>query len=119
MRLELNPLEFLTSVAGGIVAALLVVLVLGQFSPVSPPVRATLVNCAAVRARSRQDRATPMSAQERRIKRQCAALSAGAGGVATPPARSRRDTGSPALPAHATKMARTHGWRKAATPSAN
>jgi adenine-specific DNA methylase len=121
MSHTMHPLEFLGSLAGGVVAGLLIVLVLGHFSPGTQPVRATLVNCAAVRARSRQDSATPISEEQRRAERQCADPGLGSGAVPTPALGLglNQGAGVAAPTARPGKAARTHGWRKTATPPAN
>ncbi len=125
MRLELNPLEILASLAGGVLVALLIVLgfalfgQVGQLSPANSPVRAIFVNCITARARSRQESAAPVSAQLRRVERQCANHDSTGGTQATPLSQSALAPTAPAPPTRATRTARTHGWRKAATPRAN
>lgn len=124
MRLELNPLEILASLAGGILVALIVLGFalfgqVGQLSPANSPVRATLVNCITARTRSRQESAVPTSAQLRRAERQYANHDSTGGAQATPLPQSVPDPTSSAPPTRATRTARTHGWRKAATPRAN
>ena len=122
MRLALKPLEILASLAGGVLAALLVVLVfaqVGQVSPASSPARTALVNCITARMRSRQESAATTSAQLRRAERQCANQNAAGGAQATPLPQSVPDLTSSAPQPRATRTARTHGWRKAATPRAN
>ena len=87
MRLALNPREILASLAGGVLAALLVVLVfaqVGQVSPASSPVRTPLVNCISARMRSRQGGTVSLSAQVRRAERKCANQNAAGGARATP-----------------------------------
>ena len=128
MRLEMNPREMLASLAGGALAALLIVLISGLVGQVSPasapvraPVRAPLVNCISARMRSRQGSTASISAQVRRAERQCATQdqNAARGAQATPLAQSVPDVTSSTPKTRATKPERNHGWRKAATPSAN
>ena len=128
MRLEMNPREMLASLAGGALAALLIVLIVGLVgqvrpasAPASAPVRAPLVNCISARMRSRQGSPASISEQVRRAERQCATQDqdSARGAQATPLAQSAPDVTLSTSKTRATKTARNHGWRKAATPSAN